>query len=86
MVRFDSKLPLPWGDKGEMIGGTKMTAAAVAQREVAGACPKELKKEWEAWIEQQAADGRVPENSQPRRKKQQGSRWGNGLWKDHVSS
>lgn len=75
MVRFDFELPLPWGrgDKGEMIGGTKMaTAAAAAQREVAGACPKELEKEWEAWTEQQAADGTVPGTGQrtanPRRR------------------
>lgn len=60
MVRFDFELPLPWGDKGEMMGGTKVTTAATIQREVAGACPKEVKKEWEAWIEQQVADGTVP--------------------------
>lgn len=43
-----------------MIGGTKMTTAAAAQREMAGAGPKELKKEREAWVEHQAADGTVP--------------------------
>ena len=57
-----SNFPFPGGggDKGEMIGGTKMATAAAAQREVAGAGPKELKKEQEAWVEQQAADGTVP--------------------------
>lgn len=41
-----------------------MATAAAAQREVAGACPKELEKEWEA--EQQAADGTVPGAGQRR--------------------
>ena len=71
-----------------MIGGTKMTTAAATQREVAGAGPKELKKEREAWVEHQAADGTVPGAGQRTAnppEKERGSRWGNGLWKDHVS-
>lgn len=35
-----------------------MATAAAAQREVAGACPKELEKEWEA--ESQAQDREQP--------------------------